>query len=263
MITKHDKRCYTVVDLDFGNSAQSLAIPDKGINHAEYFKRKNATLRYPEFKPMVAVLGRGDQTIYLPAELACGTELPRDVKDMLPKIASFPPRVRNEAVEMIRGYLIPGARGGKGVLPGLGIQITDQRFSSRATVLPFPMVMANGVRVPEANKGMWAGFVNRSNYRVEIRDSNIFNVVLICSHHLNVPSALEVYSEIRENVNRLNTCYRLSNEPKIFQAGEQVLYWNAYLWSTTKTQSTRLYRAKGEALEGRGRLLHWSCYVST
>jgi len=43
---------------------------------AEYFeKKKGMKLKYPNAKPLVAVLGRNKSTIYLPAELVCGNEI--------------------------------------------------------------------------------------------------------------------------------------------------------------------------------------------
>eukprot|EP00526_Cylindrotheca_closterium_P001827 CAMPEP_0113606254 /NCGR_PEP_ID=MMETSP0017_2-20120614/2758_1 /TAXON_ID=2856 /ORGANISM="Cylindrotheca closterium" /LENGTH=1098 /DNA_ID=CAMNT_0000514789 /DNA_START=150 /DNA_END=3446 /DNA_ORIENTATION=- /assembly_acc=CAM_ASM_000147 len=233
VITKHDKRCYSVVGLDFENSAESLEIENLGMNHAEYFaQRKDKTLRCPKFKPMVAVLGRRDQIIHLPAEMVCGNELEQTIKERLPMIANFPPGKRHEAIgkaiEFCQGFLIPGARGTQGILPGLGIQITDKRFSSRARVLPLPMVMAAGLQIPEAKKNMWAPELNRRNYNINPRDSNTFNVVLIHNDNLELSDVRKVYSNICWRVNKLNTLYRLSDKPfRIVKAGSREWHWQA------------------------------------
>ena len=53
VISMHDKKCYSVTDVVFEHSANSLPIEGLGISHAEYFrKRKNITLKYPDVKPM-------------------------------------------------------------------------------------------------------------------------------------------------------------------------------------------------------------------
>ena len=73
---------------------------------------------------MVEVLGRRKQNIFLPAEMICGDSLDRRVKEMLPTIASCTPEERNEAIEKVRQFLIPGAqktRGAGGLLPACGI----------------------------------------------------------------------------------------------------------------------------------------------
>lgn len=101
MYTK-ERKGYTVVKLDFDNSPNSLPVPDKGISHTKYFQQKGIELKYPDSKPMVVVLGRHDQSIFLPAELVCGTELDVKVCEMLPQIASFPPEKRNQAIEEIK-----------------------------------------------------------------------------------------------------------------------------------------------------------------
>lgn len=61
-----------VTGLDFENSARTLPIPDKKISHLEYFKQKGVTLQFPDARPMLAVEGRRNQTIYLPPELVAG-----------------------------------------------------------------------------------------------------------------------------------------------------------------------------------------------
>ncbi|KAL3931387.1 MAG: hypothetical protein SGBAC_011334 [Bacillariaceae sp.] len=177
---------------------------------------------------MVTVLGRRDERIHLPAEIVCGNELDARVKEKLPMIANFPPHVRNEAISLVRGFLIPGTRGAQGILPGLGVQITDERFSSRARVLPLPIVMAAGVQVPKAKGNMWAPILKSCNYRINPSGSNILNVVLIHYEDLHPDMAYKVYSRIRDNVNSLNTRYRLSDKPfRTVRAGAKERHWSA------------------------------------
>lgn len=73
VISMHDKKCYSVTDLMYNHSAQTLPVEGLGMTHAQYFEtRKNIKLKYPEARPMIAVLGRRNQTIYLPPELVAG-----------------------------------------------------------------------------------------------------------------------------------------------------------------------------------------------
>ena len=92
VISMHDKKCYSVTDLIFDRSAASMPVEGLGMSHAEYFeRRKGIKLKHPNATPMIAVLGRRNQTIYLPPELVAGNELERGVKERLPMIASFKP----------------------------------------------------------------------------------------------------------------------------------------------------------------------------
>merc|ERR1712194_93052 len=110
----YDKKCYSIVDLLFDKSAASMPVEGLGMSHAEYFKKKKnyegqpIKLLYPNAKPLVAVLGRQNKTIYLPAELVCANELDPKLRQQLPMIASFKPDERNKAIEDIKRNLIPG-----------------------------------------------------------------------------------------------------------------------------------------------------------
>ena len=138
VITMHDKKCYPVVDLDFEHSPATLPVTALNMSHAEYFeKRKGVTLKYPNVKAMVIVLGRNNQQIAFPPELITSNHLGQNVKEQLPMIASFRPATRNNAIEKIRAYLVPGAQTSKnagGLLPALGIQLHDGRLSAKAHV---------------------------------------------------------------------------------------------------------------------------------
>ena len=130
------------------------------MSHAEYFKqRKDITLKYPKACPMVVVLGRNNNKIYLPAELVAVNELDPFIKSQLPQIASFTPQVRNEAIEEIRRYLTPGAQktkgNGGGLLPALGFTLSDSRLVVNVTKLELPIIEAAGVRVPADRGAQW------------------------------------------------------------------------------------------------------------
>ena len=100
VICTYDKKCYSVMELDFDNSPGSLPVDGMGMSHAQYFmERKGIELKYPTAKPIVAVLGRNNRRIYLPAELVCANELDPMIKQKLPMIASFTPPQRHDAIE--------------------------------------------------------------------------------------------------------------------------------------------------------------------
>lgn len=215
VISMHDKKCYSVTDLVYKHSANSLQVEGLGMSHAEYFaKRKNIKLRFPDARPMIAVLGRRNQTIYLPAELVAGNELESRVKQQLPMIASYKPESRNQAIDKIRSYLIPGAqksKGACGLLPALGIQLADGRLSAKAEVLPLPMLKAAGIEVPKHKGENWAAFLNKANFNIDPKKSNTMKVILI--HNRRIHGAIQVYNKIRNIVNSYNATYRFDHEP--------------------------------------------------
>jgi hypothetical protein len=224
VIYMNDKKCYSVTDLIFDHSAASMPIDDLGISHLEYFqKRKGITLKYPHVKLMVAVLGRRNQTIYLPAELVAGNELERKVKEQLPMIASHPPDARNAAIDKIKAFLIPGAqksKGAGGLLPSLGIQIQNGRLSAMARVLPLPMVIAAGLQVPRAKAENWAPLLNRASFNVSPNDANTLNVILVYHERLE-SGARKVFQQIREFVNKYQATYRFGSDPfRMVKAGK-------------------------------------------
>lgn len=227
VISMHDKTCYSVVDLLFNESAGSLMVKGLGISHAEYFaKRKKIELQHPGASPMVAVLGRRNQTIYLPPELIAGNELEPRVKQQLPMIASYQPDSRNKAIDKIRSYLIPGAqksKGAGGLLPALGIQLADGRLSAKARVLPIPMLKAAGVNIPRDKGDNWAPLLKRANFNVSPKESNTMKVIVI--YNKKIRGFNQVYDMIKNMVNKYNTTYRFNDKPaKIIQAGENFLF---------------------------------------
>lgn len=223
VISMHDKKCYSVTDLMYNHSAQTLPVEGLGMTHAEYFaSRKNITLKYPNAKPMIAVLGRRNQTIFLPPELVAGNELEARVKQQLPMIASYKPDSRNQAIDKIRAYLIPGAqksKGSGGLLPALGIQLADGRLSAKAQVLPLPMLMAAGVQVPVSKGENWAPILSRADFNIDPKESNEMKVILV--HNQRIHGAIPVYNKIRDLVNNYNATYRLSDKPcQVISAGK-------------------------------------------
>lgn len=216
VISMHDKKCYAVVDLMFDKNAATMPVQGLGMSHAEYFeKRKGIPLKYPTATPMVAVMGRRNQTIFLPPELVAGNELERRVKEQLPMIASFTPDARNRAIDKIRAYLVPGAqksKGAGGLLPALGIQLQDGRLSAKAQVLPVPRMIAAGVEVPSSRSENWAPIVNQADFRIDPKKANTLNVILVFHERLE-QGAEAVYGKIRNLVNNMNSTFRLSNRP--------------------------------------------------
>jgi hypothetical protein len=231
VISMHDKKCYSVTDLVFDRSAASMPVEGLGMSHAEYFKqRKNIILKYPNAKPMIAVLGRRNQTIFLPAELVAGNELERRVKEQLPQIASYKPEARNAAIDKIRAYLVPGAqktKGAGGLLPALGIVLHDLRLNAKAEVLPLPMILAAGVKVPAGRGENWAPLLGRANFNVSPKQSNTLNVILIYNEKLE-RGAMSVFTRIRDLVNGFGTAYRFGDKPfEMVKAGDNERHWGA------------------------------------
>lgn len=227
IISMHDKRCYSVTDLLFDRSAADMPVEGLGMSHAEYFeKRKNIKLKYPKFRPMIAVLGRHNQNIFLPAELVAGNELDQKVKQQLPMIASYKPQERNDAIDKIRAYLIPGAqksKGAGGLLPAVGIQLADNRLEARAEVLQLPILMAAGVQVPAAKAENWAPMVNNAKFNIVPNEANTLQVILF--HSQRIRRANDVYNKVRDMVNNFGTRYRFSDKPaQIICTGKPCLY---------------------------------------
>lgn len=218
IITMHDKKCYSVTDLIFDQSAETMPVQGLGMSHAEYFaKRKNVKLKFPNFRPLIAVLGRRNQTIYLPAELVAGNELEPRVKQQLPMIASYKPVDRNAAVEKIRSYLIPGAqksKGAGGLLPAIGVYLADERLGAQAEVLQVPMMMAAGVQVPSSRAENWAPMLNKASFNIAPKDSNLLQVIVFYNERIR--GAMNVYHKIRDLVNSFNSTYRFSDKPVQF-----------------------------------------------
>lgn len=216
VITMHDKRCHSVVDLDFEHSASTLPVKGLGMSHAEYFeKRKGTKLRFPDAVPMVVALGRNNLHIFLPPELVAGNDLGASIKQQLPFIASFGPEKRNKAIEKIREYLVPGAQTSNfagGLLPALGIQLHNGRLAVDAQVLPIPQMVAAGIEIPKERGRNWAMALSKADFRVNPGNANTLNVVLVFHERL-ARGAKQVYEKIRDFVNEMNSTFRLGTDP--------------------------------------------------
>eukprot|EP00547_Thalassionema_nitzschioides_P000902 CAMPEP_0194203194 /NCGR_PEP_ID=MMETSP0156-20130528/3038_1 /TAXON_ID=33649 /ORGANISM="Thalassionema nitzschioides, Strain L26-B" /LENGTH=1226 /DNA_ID=CAMNT_0038928897 /DNA_START=245 /DNA_END=3925 /DNA_ORIENTATION=- len=213
VISKIDKKCHSIHDLVFEESAESMPVGNLNMSHAQYFKdRKNCTLQYPRAVPMVAVVGRNKQMIHLPPELICADELDDDVKTQLPKIASFGPVVRNEAIEEIKNFLVPGAQKSRdqgGLLPALGIVLSEKRLELTAEVLPTPKITAAGCQV-NAERGNWAPQLSRATFDVEPNQEVCLNVIVI---HNRTIRWEQPYKTLAGLVNNHNATYRFPDRP--------------------------------------------------
>lgn len=232
VICTYDKRCYSVVDLDFKHSPATLPVEGLGISHAEYFtQRKKIALKYPNCKPMVAVLGRNNSTIHLPAELVCFNELDPFVKQQLPLIASFTPEQRHLAIEEMKRYLTPGAQKtkgkGGGLLPAIGLTLEDKRIKCQVEVLPLPLIRVSGLVIPKEKGMMWAPIMNTANYNVDPGRAVKLNVVLVYNKDLK-QCANRVYDSVRNLVNKFNASYRFGDKPfAMVEAGDSEKHWGA------------------------------------
>jgi len=224
VITMYDKKCYSVTDLIFDQSPASMPVQGLGMSHAEYFsKRKGMTLKFPNAKPMIAVMAKS-KVVYLPAELVAGNELEKNVKEQLPLICSFKPEDRNQAIEKIRGFLVPKSRGSGNLLPALGIQLKNDRLSVQARVLPVPRMIAAGVDIPSKLGQNWAPQISKADFRVDPRQANTLNVVLV--HNNKIDNPLSAYNKLCRFVNNINSTFRLSSKPAyIISAGDNERHW--------------------------------------
>lgn len=235
VIYKADKKCYSIVALHFDHSANSLPVEglkinNKAVSHAEYFeKRKNIVLKYPNACPIIECLGRRKNTIFLPAELVCGDELAQDVKVMLPTIASYTPEKRNLAIEEIKNYLKPGAQTTKsasGLLPACGIVLSEDRLQAKATVLPVPVLLAAGVKVPSRNAENWAPVLTRANFNIDSCKAVKLNVVVFHSKKLR-NGTREVFNTIKNLVNGFQASYVFSESVELVETEENERHWGA------------------------------------
>jgi hypothetical protein len=199
------------------------------MSHAEYFEAvKKVDLKFPDARPMVAVLGRNKQTIHLPAELVAGNELDPRVREQLPKVASFQPERRTRAIEKIKAFLIPGAqrtRGAGGLLPAIGIILESDQLKATAEVLPLPRMIAAGVEVPKAMAENWAPLLSRANFNIDPKRVLTMNVVVFYHSKLR-SAAIRVYDLIRDRVNSFKSFYRFGEHPFALQeVGDNGRHW--------------------------------------
>lgn len=178
---------------------------------------------------MVKVLGRQNDHIFFPPELVAGNDLGQSVREMLPLIASYPPEKRNAAIEKLRRYLKPGAqrgRGAAGILPAIGITLTDTRMAVRAEVMQAPALMAAGVRVPASMSEFFPQAISKARYNVPSNRVVTLNVVVF--HHPRLQQgAARVYDKIRDMVNKCNSTYRFNLQPQLVATGDMERHWGA------------------------------------
>lgn len=222
VISLHDKKCYAVTDLKFEHSAASMPVDGLGMSHAEYFeKRKDIQLNHPHAAPMIAVLGRRNNTIHLPPELVAGNELEKRVKEQLPMIASFTADQKNAAIDKIRAYLDPRKKSssvGSGLLPALGIQLKDERLSAKAKIMPIPRMIAAGIEIPRHRGSNWASALNKANFNVNPGEANDLQVILVANGEIRGPE--RIFEKLRNHVNSLNSTFRFSQQPiEVISAG--------------------------------------------
>lgn len=231
IIATYDKKIYHVKDLIFDQSPASMPIGGLDISHAEYFtKRKGLPLKYGNVKIMVAVEGRRDSTIFIPPELVCGVEIEPFVKQQLPMLTSYKPKIRNESIDMVKRYLIPGAQKTKskgGLLPALGIVLKDERLTVKAETALVPQIMAAGIKIPAAKAQNWAPMLGNASYRVEPKERTKLNVVVIC-HQSVERNASSMYGRLRDIVNKYEASFTFPREPyDIVPAGDNERHWGA------------------------------------
>jgi hypothetical protein len=201
------------------------------MSHLDYFtNRKNIRLEYPDEMPMVAVMGRRNETIYLPPELVTGNELDASVREQLPQIASFKPDRRNAAIEKMKSYLIPGAQtspGASGLLPAIGVVLHTERLSCQAEVMAVPALVAAGVRIPERNRDHWAPLLSKAVFNIGPSQSVNMNVIVVVNSKIK-QSANAVYGKIRDIVNGHKAHYRFGQNPyAVVEAGDNQQHWGA------------------------------------
>lgn len=218
VITTYDRKCYSIEELIFTESPNSLQIAEKKISHAQYFATKlGEPLKYPNVRLMVAVQGRNKRTIHMPPELVTGNELDRAVKEKLPFIASFKPDERKEALDQVARFLVPGAqktREAGGLLPAVGITLQSaNRIEASASVLPIPFIIASGVQVPAQKGENWAPLLTKASFSVNPKQAIVMKVVVIHFERLQQDRTVRVYNKIRDMVNRYDGKFRFSDSP--------------------------------------------------
>lgn len=239
VISKLDKTTYSIHDLVFDKSADSLMIEDLGMSHTKYFReRKKCVLEYPAAKPMIAVLGRNKSIIHFPPELVCSNDLDDELRSQLPQIASFQPSIRNEAIETVKKFLIPGAqttKGKSGLLPALGIVLSGDRLRVHAEVMPIPILQTAGLRVNAAGKSNWAPMIAKANFDVNPNKAVVLSAVVI--HHSSIGWE-QTYKTIASLVNSHKAVFRLPERPSkvVCAADDMERHWGSVETHFSSTQ---------------------------
>lgn len=185
---------------------------------------------------------------------------------MLPLVASFPPEVRNAAIDKVKAFLKPGAQRSSGgsLLPAIGIVLQDERIICDAKVLPAPLLRAAGVEIPKDKCEFWAPTLGRSSYSVDPKKAVEFNVVVFYPPQLSGGSrkAEEIFEKIRRVVNNINSTYRFGSKPiDVISTGDGPQHWgaiekflggrvppNLFVLDFVKPQRTGMYHCISEIL---------------
>lgn len=159
-----------------------------------------------------------------------GNELDPRVREMLPSIASFPPKVRYDSIQMVKDFLIPGkqkTKGAGGLLPALGIVLDGEPIKTGCVVLSVPKIIsAGGFDVPASKAENWAPVLSKANFRIDPKAGAKMSGILFVSSFINQNAALGVYGNIQRFVNNFNAKYRLSEKPTVvIQTGNNEKHW--------------------------------------
>jgi hypothetical protein len=211
---------YTVHRLLFEDSARTLPIRDKSMSHEDYYKNvKGMELRHPTATPMVAVLGRRDEVIHLPAEIVTSNDLDPAVREKLPQIASYQPKTRYDEIERFKKYVTPGAarsrerENGMNLLPAAGIVLSDNMMVVPARVLSVPALMAAGVNLTSANSENWGNALNRACYKVNPTEQTEMHAVVFYHSSITREGAMKAFDVIRSRANAFQSKFRLAEKP--------------------------------------------------
>lgn len=220
VIYKLDKKCYSVVALRFDHSAQSLPVEGTGMNHAEYFEnRKKHALDFPRARPMIEVQGRRNESIFLPAELVCGNELDSRIREQLPKVASYEPKVRDDALNEMMAFVGNEDH----LLASCGIMLnrnmndnSKARFlPTKAVVMKAPQLIAKGVQLSERYKDNWTRGMQDAWFRKRNPTAGVELKVLVFYNRreINEGGAMSVFNMIRFYVKSFQAAYSFEERP--------------------------------------------------
>ena len=236
-----DKRTFDIVKLRFDCSPTSLNVKGLNMSHTAYFeKKKKIKLKYPNSVPMIEVLGRNNESIFLPCELVCVNELDPDVKMKLPMIASFRPDQRNKCIEEMKRFLIAGAQKSKGegnLLPSMGITLDQNRIQCGVKMLPIPLIRAGNININVSrDMDFWAPQLGKVDYSCKEGAVKLVPVIV----HSKSIKPNKVIDFIRKEVNKMNSKYIIgTNSQVITHSGNQNDHWRSVVDYLRKVNTTK------------------------
>lgn len=190
------------------------------MSHAEYFKsRKGTHLHFPSARPLVEVQGRRNESIFFPAELVCGNELDPSVREHLPRIASYTPRERSEAVDEMMTFVGENDQllASCGIMLGRVVKdgVTKAKFlPAKATVMSAPQLRAAGVKVPARYKDNWTTGMSDAWFNTpEPKQGVRFRVVVFYNNSCEAQRARDVYHQIRNFVEKFHAQFSFEDAP--------------------------------------------------